>query len=133
MKLTDGVFQWTDEYTCTKEKSFGFLFQVYNEKIAIGDLDSDGKNDAAVILTTNYGGSGNFRELAAVINQNNEPKHITSVDLGDRIVVHNVSIQNSRVILDMIVHGSEDGACCPTQPIQKTFQFNVQQQKLIEI
>lgn len=133
MKLTDGVFQWIDDFPCNQEPTFGFFFQIYNGKIAIGDLNSDTKNDAAVVLTTNYGGSGNFRELAVVMNQNGVFKHVVSTDLGDRVIVNEISIQDDRILLDMVVHGLDDGACCPTQPAQKIFQFDVVKNKIIEV
>ncbi|HEX9721874.1 MAG TPA: hypothetical protein VGA53_01275 [Candidatus Paceibacterota bacterium] len=133
MKLTDGVFQWTENFLCNQEPTFGFLFQIYNEKIAIGDLNFDGKSDAAVVLATNYGGSGNFRELAVVLSQDGTFKHVASVDIGDRVIVNEISIQSSRILLDMVVHGPEDGACCPTQAVLKIFRFDVESQELIEI
>lgn len=133
MKLTDGVFYWTENFQCEQETPLGFLFRIYNEKIALGDLNLDGKDDAAVVLTTNYGGTGDFRELAIVINQNGTFKHVASAELGDRVVVNMISIQDSRIVLDMVVHGPVDGACCPTQEVRSVFQFDAQQQKLIKL
>lgn len=133
MKLTDGVFRWTDDYSCNEEKPFGFFFQVYNGKIAMGDLNFDGKDDAAVILTTNYGGSGNFRELAVVLIQEGTFSHVASVDIGDRVIVNEIFIQNTHILLNMIIHAPEDGACCPTQPVQRTFRFDSESQELVEL
>ncbi|HEY4509696.1 MAG TPA: hypothetical protein VJC15_01775 [Candidatus Paceibacterota bacterium] len=133
LKLTDGVFQWTNDYPCEEEKSLGFLFQIYNSKAAFGDLNFDGKDDAAVVLTTHMGGSGNFRELAVVLNQNGVFKHVASVDLGDRVIIENVSIQDSHIVLDMVVHGPGEGYCCPTQQARNMFQFDTAQNKLIKL
>ena len=45
----------------------------------LGDLDGDGKEDAAVLLVTSTGGSGAFRHLAAVINRDGVPDNVATV------------------------------------------------------
>lgn len=133
LKLTDGVFGGSENFLCNQERPSGFLFRIYNAKAAFGDLDLDGKDDAALILSTNYGGSGDFRELAVVLNQNGVLKHVTSAELGDRTIINEISIQDSRIVLDMVTHGPEDGACCPTQKVSSEFRFDVEQNKIIKV
>jgi hypothetical protein len=35
--------------------------------------------------------------------------------LGDRIQINALSIENNKIVVDMITHGPEDPMCCPTQ------------------
>ncbi|GAH89262.1 unnamed protein product, partial [marine sediment metagenome] len=114
IRLKDGSFEERN-YSCGGDVLLGFRSEIYNDKVAFGDLNNDGKKDAAVVLTTNYGGSGNFRELAVIINQNGKPHHLTSQDLGDRAIINSLVIEVGIVSVDMITHGLKDPMCCPTQ------------------
>ena len=58
VKLSNGKYS-------RRDSPLDFVMTSIN-KTAIGDLNHDGKPDAAVILFSNYGGSGDFAELAAV-------------------------------------------------------------------
>ncbi len=117
-KLTDGKYE--EEYqpgAATK-----LVIQFYTSH-AIGDLDGDGVDDAAVILVANPGGSGTFYHLAAVFNQGGTPKHVASQSLGDRIQVKSLSIKSGEIILNMVVHGPSDPLCCPTVVVTRTYKL----------
>ena len=73
------------------------------------------ETDAAVILSYNGGGSGQFYLLAVVIPQQNGPVSVATVELGDRVLVNSVQIQNRVIILDLVIHATNEPACCPTQ------------------
>ena len=94
------------------------------------DLDKDGSEDAAVIFVWNKGGEEIFYELAAVLNKKGKAKHISSVDLGDRVVIKSLEMQSDTVQLDMLTHGEGDENCCPTVPTM--VRYNFQDEKLIE-
>ncbi len=97
---------------------------------ALGDLNGDGAGDAAVILSTNTGGSGSFIELAAVINEKGQPRHVASEELGDRVKVEKIVIHNGVITLNLVVHGPEDPSCCPTR--RTTMRFKLQGTKLVQ-
>ena len=86
------------------------------EPIGYGDLDGDDVEDCAVLLTENYGGSGQFILIGTVYNQNGQPLHTTSYGLGDRTLINTLNIQNGEIIIDAIVHGPQDPMCCPSIP-----------------
>ncbi len=105
-RLINGEYEnWDERITAS----------IYNGKIAFGDLNNDGKEDAAVIVTISGGGSGNFRELAIMENQEGSPINLTSVDLGDRVIINSITIESGIITLDMITQGPNDPSCCPTQ------------------
>jgi len=87
---------------------------IFNNMVALGDLNNDEKKDAAVILDSSGGGSGHFYELAIIINKGGKPFYLTSEKLGDRVIINSIVIQSGKIILDMITHGPNDGMCCPT-------------------
>ena len=97
---------------------------------ALGDLNNDGKNDAAVIYFYNGGGSGSFVVLAAMINQDGNPVQVASEDLGDRTVVKSISIQGGKIILNLLVHGPKDSMAEPT--VKQTRTYRLAGDKLVQ-
>jgi hypothetical protein len=90
---------------------------------ARGDLDGDGREDAAIILLGSGGGSGVFVDLAIVLDRNGVPVHAASAALGDRVQVHEIRIEGSDVLVDVTQQGPGDPACCPTQNVTRRFRF----------
>ncbi len=105
VKLTDG------SYT---ESSGTYAYTVTFQGAAFGDLNGDGKNDAAVIIAENGGGSGTFISLITFDTENGLPKQTGEAKLGDRVMVKSADISSGVVHLDMVVHGPNDGLCCPS-------------------
>lgn len=128
IKLTNGLYE---EPPPEPEMASHCEVGIYKGKVALGDLNNDGEEDAAVILDGTCGGSGSFRELAIIINQDGKPYYLTSKDLGDRVVINSITIQLGEIILDMVIHGPEDGLCCPSVP--KIFKYKLAENKIIEI
>jgi hypothetical protein len=99
-------------------------------KIALGPLSNHRTKDAAVIYDYNTGGSGFFMMLCAVINDQGKPKQIATTDLGDRVKINSLSIQAGKIVIDMVVHGPKDPACCPT--VKKIATYRLVGNKLVE-
>ncbi|MGQ9802078.1 MAG: hypothetical protein ACUVRL_10515 [Candidatus Saccharicenans sp.] len=93
------------------------------EAASFGDLNNDGKTDAAVILVANYGGSGSFYELTALISGEGLWLQTNNLELGDRVQVNNLRVENGTVVVDLLIHGPEDPMCCPSQP--RSLRFRV--------
>jgi hypothetical protein len=90
-----------------------------SDYVAVGELD--GQPAAAVILYSSGGGSGTFRELHVMIEQDGQPHDAAWTQLGDRVQVNALSIQNGEIVVDMVTHGPDDPMCCPTQQVVQTF------------
>jgi hypothetical protein len=88
---------------------------------AFGDLNGDGKDDAAVILAESSGGSGTFVSVVAILNQNGTPHQASQAQLGDRQVVNSVDISSGVIHLDMVVHSPNDPLCCPSLPQKQNY------------
>ena len=112
IRLVDGSYQ--------DGSGADYLSVKMAEAYAIGDLNNDGVNDAAVILAENTGGSGVFTSLVVMIYQNGQPAQL-AMEIGDREQVKTVTIKDQLLTLEMVVHLPKDAACCPTQPKTETY------------
>ena len=122
VKFENGTFsENTEEETLTAG--------IVDDDYVLTDFDNDGINDAAVIIYSNYGGSGVFIELA-ILYDTKDPVYFTGEALGDRIKVNNISVNDKIITLDLIVQGENDPMCCPTEA--KTIKYKLEGTKLIK-
>ncbi len=119
VKLTNGRYENRDKQV---------LVTLVNQPglVVFHDMTGNGKKDAAMVLVANTGGSGNFVFLGAAWNDNGTFKPVTPIALGDRVKVNSIQASQGRVQLDMITHSLTDPACCPTQPVRKSFALLMQ-------
>ncbi len=118
-QFTDGKFQRGTDPAATDYASLSLL-----DIFAFGDLNNDGVNDAAVLIAENYGGTGVFVSVAAVLNENGQPRHVASYLIDDRPQVNSMEIRDGEIFLDAVVHSPSDAACCPTQEVTRSFQLS---------
>ena len=91
--------------------------------VARGDLDGDGRDEAAVVLTTNFGGTGVFHYLAVVGREGDENRNIATRFVGDRIQVRGLHIEEGHLILDMVHAGPQDPSCCPGEVVSVAYRL----------
>ena len=90
-------------------------------RIAFGDLNGDGLNDAAVLLAENGGGSGTFVSFVAILNQNGQAVQAGSILVDDRPRINSLSISNRQIVLDGVIHSLSDTLSNPTIPALQTY------------
>jgi hypothetical protein len=95
--------------------------EVHLIKSATGDLDGDGRSDAAVILASTTGGTGTFVDLYAVLDKPSGPLTRGPASLGDRVKVDSMRVVDRAIKLHVLTHGPDDPLCCPTQHSVETF------------
>ncbi len=110
VQLTDGEFQQV-----VSADSPIRIYSRLSDVHAFGDLDGDGDREAAVILATNTGGTGIFYELFIVEMVENMPTIVDTVLIGDRVIIHAMSIDDEGMTLDLTQRGREDSPCCPSE------------------
>ena len=93
------------------------------EALALGDLNGDGADDAAVILTVDPDGTGVFYHLFVVLSDGGAPAQAAEAFLGDRVALQSLTIESGEIIVQMNVAGPEDGACCPSQPSLRRYRL----------
>ena len=127
-QLMDGVYYRTPPTTQESAEVYSTSIQ---DPVIFGDLNADGLEDALVFLNTQNGGTGHFIELAALLNQNGSAYNVSTVYLGDRVVVESGKVENGTTVLNMRVHGPNDGLCCPSQFV--TWNFVLNENQLIKL
>ncbi len=91
------------------------------DQIAFGDLNGDGIQDAAALLSENYGGTGVFVSVIAVLDAGGKPVQAGAVMIDDRPKVTSLQIRDRRIVFSGAIHGPSDPACCASEPVTETF------------
>lgn len=101
----------------------GFSRPIYRltDQRASADLNGDGSEDQAVVLTTQGGGSGTLLYLAVVLNYAGQPFNSAIQLLGDRVTVETLEIVNGQIIVTLLTQGPGDAQCCPSQRERQTY------------
>lgn len=116
--LVDGVSK-SDIVPGSVEKLETTIF----DNPAIGDLNGDRKNDSAVLLVQDSGGTGLFYYLVAVVNDVGVIKNTNSIFIGDRIDPVSIIINNDKVELSYIDRNTDEPMTAePTVKTTKYFQ-----------
>jgi heat shock protein HslJ len=126
-QLKDGVFEES-----IAPCSAGKIKVLLGKEQSFGDVNGDGAEDAAVTLVVDSGGSGTFTYLALVLNENGTAKPVSSILLGDRIVVKSLAIQAGKVVVTMFIRKPTDSMSMAPK-IEVTRKFKLQSAKLIEV
>lgn len=127
-QLSDGIYYRTPPTSQESPESYTTHLL---DLVLYGDLDLDGSEDAIVFLNTQNGGSGHFIEMAAVINQDGSAHNISTISLGDRVVIESGKVEGGSIVLNMRIHASTDGMCCPSQT--ETWIFTLENSQLIQL
>jgi hypothetical protein len=108
VQLTDGKFQKGTPGAAD------FVSVAVTDFAAAGDLNGDGADEVAVLVSENYSGSGVFVFLAVYGNASSTPTFLTSTMVDDRPQLNALSIENGEIFLDAVIHGPNEPMCCPT-------------------
>ena len=98
---------------------------------ALGDLNGDGKPDAAVMIVQDPGGSGTFYYIAAAIDTPGGAVGTNAILLGDRIAPQTIAIQNGRIIVNYADRGPDQPMATPPS-LGVTKYFIYQSSTLVE-
>ena len=119
IRLNDGIYREK-----VVPESATELVITLSDEMALGDLNGDEVEDAAVVLISDPGGSGTFYELVAVINSKGKPQHAASVFLGDRLKVEEVDISSGQIVVKMVIHQPSDPRCCPSLKVEQKYALH---------
>jgi hypothetical protein len=103
---------------------FNKYLHVTIDDILFEDVDNDGKKEAILINLWNHGGSGTWRKLMVLKNENGKPVFFAEKDLGGGTVINSLTIDSGEMIIDMTVHGPDDPNCCPSIREQKSYKLS---------
>ena len=91
---------------------------------SFGDLDGDGKADAAVVLVTQPGGSGSFYYLVAMLDRDGSPLQGAITLLGDRVRIQSVSVADGQIRVRMLTQGPNDPMVNPTLLVERSYRLS---------
>jgi hypothetical protein len=92
---------------------------------AYGDLNSDGKEDAVVVLMQSGGGSGTFFSIAGYISGPVGYKGTGTAFIGDRVEIKSISVKGKRITVTYLGRRDDEPfAAEPTVLITKTFLYS---------
>lgn len=94
-----------------------------------GDLDGDGRDDAALFLVHDPGGSGTFYYVTAAIAKDNIYQGTNAVLLGDRITLLTIHIRSGVIIADY-ADRRPDESMAISPSIAKTLCLTLQEGRL---
>ncbi len=101
--LRDGCYEGTvvpDSATKTRTQVSGAP--------TYGDLDGDGDEDAALLLTHDPGGSGTFTYVAAALNVDGHYQGTHAVLVGDRIIPLELEVKGSHIFVRYLDRGFKE-------------------------
>ena len=117
VQLEDGAFeqgvQGSDDFVSVRLTNF----------TAKGDLNSDGVDEYAALITENYGGDGTFVFLAVFSDVDGGLISQASVYVDDRPLADELSIADGEIYLDVTTHKLDDPTCCPTLHSTRHYQL----------
>jgi len=113
--LSDGVYADPNEPDPAAQTSVALL----PAHTAFGAID--GTPSAAAILAVKAGDIDERHYLALVQEQEGKPVHVASSLLGGRIIFRSVTVEDNRVIVDMLTVGPGDFVCCPSVHVVETY------------
>jgi hypothetical protein len=93
------------------------------DPIAFGDLNGDGAEDAAFLISENLGGTGFFVSLMAIRNEGGTPVQAASRFIEDRPQINGLTIMGGRIAADLVIHSFQDPLCCPNFPAVEFFRL----------
>ncbi|HUE97884.1 MAG TPA: Gmad2 immunoglobulin-like domain-containing protein [Anaerolineales bacterium] len=117
VQLTDGSFEQGTS------GSDDFISISVTDFAAVGDLNADGTDELAALISENYGGTGVFVFLAVYSNMDGTLTFQTSTMADDRPQLNALSIENNEIFVDAVIHGFEDPMCCPTLKTTRHYRW----------
>ena len=89
----------------------------------VGDLNSDGQDDLAVLIAESGGGSGVFVSMLVFISRDGQAVQSGVVTIDDRPVIRSLSINEGAIQLEALVHNLNDNMAEPKLSINSTYRY----------
>jgi hypothetical protein len=117
VKLTDGI--------CPNggEGLDSYVIEL-SDKIAFGDLNGDGVDDAAAIFRSDGVGRRVWAELVAIVNDNGTPRQAAVKMLGLNEGVESILIRSGQIVIELGRYAPNDARCCPSLRVTQKYKLD---------
>jgi hypothetical protein len=98
---------------------------------------------AIVILSENFGGSGNFLDITALVEEDDKIVQTNSIELGDRVIIKDLRFEQGfvtfhgkerdSIYLSLLTHKENDPSCCPTKQEMLCFTLTRDENKEMKL
>ncbi len=120
--LTDGVYEGEPFVPGGASRP---RVQLIEDLIVSADLAGDRSEDNAVLLAESSGGSGQNVYLAVVESKEDDDlDNVATRLIGDRVQIRSMTASEGKLVLDLVVAGPEDPACCPALKVRSTYEVD---------
>ena len=127
-ELSDSATMTLKDGTAQEPIGDGSSYYLYLHTVAYGKVN--GTNSAAVVTWFAAGGTQHMYVLRLMQVQDGALKQVGAVELGDRIGLNSVKIENGKIVVDIVRHQEGDADCCPTQHVINTLALDGGELKL---
>lgn len=107
------------------------VLELVMDLYAAGDLDGDGREEAAVLLQEASGDDKGYLYLAAVGAWQGAPVTLGAQLVGGGVQVRSLTIRDGKIRLALVEHGPGEPQCCPTW--LATRQWTIRDGQLVEL
>ena len=98
---------------------------------AVGDINNDRAGDLVTTISYSMGGTGFFTDIVVFLNVDGQPLYASRENIGDRIMVNSLSLENGIITAAIITQGPGEPMCCGTTP--KTLRYKFDGTHLVEM
>lgn len=105
LKLTNGIYYFALPQGAARDE---YLAKLDDQHVAFGDLNQDGKADAAAVLVSMAGKTRIYPMLSVLLDNNGVAEFAAGVDLGQGVQVTSVVIKGGKVEVTETPPGSSD-------------------------
>lgn len=88
-----------------------------------GTLDSPDRPFTTGLLTISRGDSPIAMELLVAVQEEGEMRYFHSVPFGAPARLEGIRYEGGRIVVNVLNHGPDDPACCPTVPVERSFHL----------
>lgn len=102
------------------------------DHFAAGDLSGTGTTDGAIVLIQDPGGSGTFRYVAALLEEDGGYQGTNAEFIGDRIAIQSISISDQLITVTYLDR-AEDEPMSAEPTLERTQQYRIEGTTLVTL
>jgi hypothetical protein len=116
--LVDGVHEGSPAVAGAASRP---ILRLWAATVVYGDVDGVPGEEAVAMLSAGGGGSGEFVYVAVFGSDGTRARTLAIAEVGDRVRLDRLWLEDRGVRLDLIQPGPGEPACCGTERVRRTY------------